>query len=547
MAPDCSNPSAGLRRRSLRGAGALSCALLASILLASCRSEVPPATAVVGVVADFESINELIVPGSAFNDAIVDRLFLQLADERPDYGSGPATFEPRLAESWSFDDDRSSLTFRLRDDVLWSDGMPVTAGDVRFSWQAQTHPGVAWNYAFVKEAITDVEVVDERTVRFHFSEPSSTQLADANEGVILPSHVWGRLPFERWREIPEWFAENQVTSGPFRIERHDPGQQVVLVRNDRYYEEGLPRLDRVVFRRLGNRTALVDQLLAGELHLIRTPDPSDVERLRGNEGIRIVEYPSRQFNFVSWNVGRPYFDDPSVRRALALAVDRQEIVDTLWYGLATVGFSPIVSGVWPHHPDLEPWPYDPERARRLFDEAGWVDRDGDGVRERDGVELRFELSTNPGSELRWNAMQMIQEQLGRVGAAVELRQIDYATLSARNLAHDYDATVVGLLMDTTLDLSYLIHSDAIDNGYNFGQYSNPEIDRLVDEVGEAIDKRDVEPALLRIQEILHQDQPLLFLWEPRGFLAVRNELLDVHPDTLSAFSDMRHWRIAPAD
>ena len=546
MAPERSNFPARHQRRVLPSAAAL--ALSVALTLPGCHSEPPPSTAVVGVVADFESINELIVPGSAFNDAIVDRLFLQLADERPDYGSGPATFEPRLAESWSFDEDRSTLTFRLREGVTWSDGIPVTAEDVRFSWQAQTHPDVAWNYAFVKEAITDVEVVDERTARFHFSEPSSTQLADANEGVILPAHVWGRLAFERWREIPQWFAENQVTSGPFQIESQAPDQQLVLVRNERYYEEGLPRLERVVFRRLGNRSALVDQLLAGELHLIRTPDPSDVERLRGSEGIRIVDYPSRQFNLVSWNVGRPTFDDPSVRRALALAVDRQEIVDTLCYGLATVGFSPIVTGVWPHHPDLQPWPYDPEQARLLLEEAGWADVDGDGVRERDGVELRFELSTNPGSELRWNAMQMIQEQLGRVGVAVELRQIDYATLSARNLAHDYDATVIGLLMDTTLDLSYLIHSEAIEGGYNFGQYSNPEIDRLVDEVTQAIDKRDVEPALLRIQEILHQDQPFLFLWEPRGLLAVRDELVDVHPDTLSAFSNMRQWRIeAPAD
>ncbi len=500
-------------------------------------------TVVIGVHDSFESVNELIAAGSAFNDAIVDRLFLQLVDEIPDYSSGPATFSPRLARSWEFSTDRLELTFELRDDVRWSDGTPVSAEDVRFTWQAQTHPEVAWNYSFVKESIDDVEVLGPGRVRFHFAAASASQLMDANEGVILPAHVWGGLPFEQWRQEPAWFEEHLVTDGPFLLESIRPGEQISLVRNEDYYEPGLPHLDRVVFRRLADQTILVEQLLAGELDMVRMPSPSDIERIEASPHLVTLEYPHRQFDLITWNTSRPPLDDPAVRRALALAVDRETIVETLFQGHATVASSPIVSWAWPHPPDLEPWAFDPDAARELLEERGWTSTDR-STRARDGVPLQIEILTNPGSPLRWNALQMIQAQLGEVGVGVELRQIDYNTLMKRNVSQDFDATLLGLLMDTSLDLGYLLHSDSIGTGYNFGAYSDPEVDALIDQANAALDKRDAEAALVEIQWILHREQPLLFLWEPRGLVAIHRRLLDVRPDSLSEFSNLREWRVA---
>lgn len=518
-------------------------AVLVTALLVGCgqTSSDKTSTAVVGTTEDFETVNELIALGSSFNDTVLDSFFLQLVAEQPNSQKGPATFEPRLATRWEFSDDRSTLDFELRDDVFWSDGTPVTAADVHFSWQAQVSPEVAWSYAYSKEAIADVEIVDDFHVRFHFSAPSATQLEDANEGVVLPSHLWSALPFSEWRQQPHWFFDNRVSAGPFLLDSWSPQQNLVLVRNPSYFEPGLPRLERIVFRHGADLSTLLGWLLAGETDFVPRVAPADATRVSSDPNLRLLSYQTRQFTFLSWNTLRPQFQQPAVRRALAMAIDRETIVETLWHGYARVASSPIVSSFWAHNEDLVPWPHDPGEARSILTEQGWIDRDGDGIRERDGVRFSFELTTNPGDELRWDAMQMIRAQLLEVGIEAKPRRIEYQTLSSLNLSHDYDATVTAFLMDTTLDLGYAFHSDAIDNGYNFGSYRNDEVDRLIEEVNAKIDPLEAGPPLARIQEILHQEQPVLFLWEPDNLVGTSAELQNVAPNMITEYYQLLKW------
>ncbi|REJ79839.1 MAG: hypothetical protein DWQ36_22530 [Acidobacteria bacterium] len=506
------------------------------------RDTTDPATIRVGTIASFETPNDLIARGSQFNHTIVRQLFGQLLREVPEYSAErPIPMEPELASSWSFSEDGLQLVFELRDDVVWSDGTPLTADDVVFSHQAQTSPQIGWMFAAVKEDITSVEALGPHSVRYTFARRSASQLLDANEGVVLPRHAWSVLPFEQWRARPDWFLDNLVTSGPFLLDGWERQQRLVLRRNPGYFEPGLPRSERVLFRFVPDESSLFTQFVAGEVDMIYGIRPGDVPRLRQEPGVELVDYPNRQYTFISWNLERPWFDDPRARRALVHAVDRQAIVDTLWFGYATVSDSPVVSWFWAHNDALEVPRHDPAAARRLLDEAGWRDSDGDGVRERDGVDFRFELTTNPGNETRWDAMQLIQAQLAEVGVRAELRQIEFNTLNAQNLAHDYDATVVAFAMDTSLDLSYAFSSDAIDNGYNFGSYRNAEVDRLLEENASYTDLAQMLPNLLRIQEILNQDQPVLFLWEPRSFVATRNGLTDVEPNLLNEFFNLAEW------
>ncbi len=543
-------PRAANRRCRGSTVAAAAFAVLAALWVAACDATAAgnPNTAVIGTAEDFETVNELIAQGSSFNDTVVDQLFLQLVEEQADSQQAPATFKPRLARAWSFSPDRLQLTFELRDDVRWSDGQPVTAEDVRFSWEAQRSPEVEWGYAFVKDAIIDVEVIDAHTARFHFSRASASQIEDANEGVILPRHEWSRLPFSEWRENPTWFRDHLVTAGPFLLESWTPQQRVVLIRNPNYFEAGLPRLERVIMQYVPEPSGLVGQLLAGNLDFVPRVPPGDAQRVAEHPDLRLYPFPTRQFTFVSWNTLRPQFDDPEVRRALALAIDRQTIVDTLWHGYAVVGWSPIVSSFWAVDRDIEPWPYDPELAKSILDDRGWIDRDGDGVRERDGVPFRFELTTNPGDATRWDAMLMIQAQLRGVGIEAVPRRIEYQTLNALNYAHDYEATVSAFLMDTTLDLGYAFHSRSIDGGFNFGSYRNDEVDRLVDLVANQLDYRASEAPLHRLQEILHQEQPLLFLWEPSHLVAARAELENLQPNMISEHFHLWEWsKSAPAE
>lgn len=502
-------------------------------------------TLVVGAISDIEGVNELVVSSSrSFND-IGYQMFLHLLDEQPDFEEHPPTFEPELATSYEWSDDHLDLTFHLRDDAVWSDGVPVTADDVRFTWEAQRNPDVAWGSSWMKEGIKDVEVVDPHTVIYHFSRVSPSQMLEANEGVVLPQHAWSKVPFSEWRASSDYFRDHLVVDGPFRLERWLPQQEIVLVRNESYFDPELPYLDRVVIRIIPDRSNQVTQLLAGTLHLVEQLPTPDVPRVRASDIARVDSFWHRLYVHVAWNMDDPRFSDRRVRQALALAVDRQQIVDTLWGDLARVADSPIVQTVWAHADDLKPWPYDPERAKELLTEAGWSDHDGDGVIDKDGVPFSFELLTNQGNQERIDAAVMIQDQLRRVGIEARPRVMEFNAMFASLYERKFQAVLSGWGMDTSLSLRYAFHSDSIANDVNFSGYSNPEVDRLIEQMEGLSEIEDAVPILAKLQRIIHRDQPMMFLWESKRVNGVNRRLHDLDSNLLGTLWFLRRAWLEP--
>lgn len=512
--------------------------------------EAPPANKTITIVSsiDMRDVNELTAESTPIHTALhYYALFLPLLEEQPDFADGPPSFEPRLAKSWQFSDDRKTLTFHLRPNVVWSDGMPVTAEDVRFTWEAQTHPDIRWNIAEIKRHITDVEVVDEHTVRFHYDAIYANQLLDAIGGVILPKHAWGELPFAEWRESAEWFRENLVVSGPFTLTSWEPQQRFVLERNPRFFRLDRPRVDRIVFRVVPERTSALALLRSGEAHLIDWARPGDAAELEDHPEIRIETFTIRGFNALIWNTSRPLFKSPKVRRALTMAIDRERIVEALYYGYAKVGFSPFPANLWVQHPDLEPWPYDPETARQLLAEEGWRDTDGDGLLDKaDGESRRtfsFEILTPAGNELRQDILTMVQQQLEAIGVEAKQRVLEFNTQLTREREHDFDASFDAWGLPTNLDLSTFYHTDAAEDRFNFGVYSNPDADRILDEIGNHIDPQEALPLFYELQELLHEEQPVTFLYEPVRIVPMRRSLVHADPNLLSTFFDLEEWEL----
>ena len=552
--PSPTFPPAAIRRHPLLCATVL--AVLLSLVQTACTpsgntgGEAPdtPSTVVVAFPVDIEGVNELVNQSTSIHNALqYFGLFLPLLEVQPDYQDGPATLAPRLAESYEFSGDYLQLTFHLRQDVTWSDGVPVTAEDVVFTWRAQTDPDIAWAFASVKQRITQVESLDDHTVRFHFSEPSANQLNDANLGVILPAHAWGELPFDQWRQNSDWFVEHLVVNGPFDLESWEPLQRFVLKRNPTYFEPGLPKVDRIVFELARDAQAQLAMLRSGEAHLVEYINPPDAALVEADPALRLETFIPRFFYSTTWNVSRPLFAEAEVRRALTMAIDRQSIIETLHFGYGNLAHSPFPSNAWVHNKELEPWPYDPEAAWELLAKNGWRDTDGDGLLDRDGEPFRFELVTNSENPLRRDITVMIQEQLRQVGIEAIPRHMEFNALITPLREHDFDAVVTGLAMDTSFNSSYYFHSDAIDGGYNWSAYRNPEVDRLIDAIAEQSDPEIAKPLFDELQALLHEDQPLTYLYEGLRLVGVREPLQDVNPNAISSFYSMRYWRLDPED
>lgn len=556
-------PAAPCRpRRRRRPSAHLPGVLLIALAAVACTEELPPGDeataaddrpqrggqAVVALSADIQGVNSLIGPTNRPTEAIMRHVFLQLVKENADFESGPPTFRPDLAESWEWSEDPLAITFRLRDDAVWTDGHPVTAEDVRFTWQAQTHPDIAWDTAYYKGSITDVEVIDPHTVRYHLEQRNPAQLMELNEGYILPAHKWGQVPFSEWRASGQWFVDNAVYAGPFRIAKWTPQQEIVLERNESYYDPELPYLDRVVFRVIPESTNRLTQLLSGEVDFVTQISSESAQRVEDDPDLRVVEFWGPSFMYVGWNVAQPPLDDPDVRLALTLGIDRQTVVDNVWGRYGRVAHSPVLQGVWAYNRSLEPHPYDPRRARELLAAAGWSDSDGDGLVDRGGRNLSIELMTNADNRQRADAAVLIQSQLERIGVDVETRLIEFQSLIEQIYGHDFEAFIGAWTMPTGLDYRFAFHSGEIGNGgSNVGSYRNAEVDRLLDEIRGRPDLAAAKPQILRLQELLHRELPYTFLWESKRLVGVSRRLRDVEPNVLYVHDNLPHWWVESAD
>jgi len=545
------------RRRSPAVAAALTAGMAAlAVVAGGCGRQPGPAaaahgaaaprrggTVVTGWTAEPTGVNELIAPPTSAQQELALQLFLRLVREEPDFEHHPPSFSPALARSWEWSSDHKTLTFHLHENARWSDGVPVTADDVRWTWQAETSPEVAWQYAYMKEAIADVEALDAHTVRVRFKRVYAKQLLDLNEGGIMPRHAWAAVPFSRWRQSADWFKHHLVVDGPFTIGSWTPQQEVVLVRNPGYFEPERPYLDRVVMRIVPDQASILAQLDAGELDFTPAISPADAPHITANPRLALLAYWYRTWVAIAWNCSHPPFSDPEVRRALGMALDRQAIAETIWGKFARVSESPILGAVWAYDRSLLPLPHDPEAARRILAAKGFTPG-ADGVLRRGGKPFAFDLSTNTGNQQRVDALVMIQEQLRRIGVQAQPRQLEFNSLLARVDAGDFDASVMGTSMDTSLDLTTPFHSREI-GSTNVTRYANPEVDRLIDHAMSLPDIGLARQDLDRIQEILHRDQPYTYLWESQRLSAIRRRLHGVKPSMLFSFYDLKDWWIEP--
>ncbi|HEX5131265.1 MAG TPA: ABC transporter substrate-binding protein [Candidatus Krumholzibacteria bacterium] len=506
---------------------------------ASDRSASPdPHTLVVGTRAEPRTLNPIAITVAEGHE-IAGLVFLKLLEEQDDYLS----FRPQLAESWSVSDDGLDVTFVLRADARWSDGVPVTAADVRFTWEVETDTTVAWPSASIKARIRDVEVRDARTVVFHFSERNLYQVMDANDGVILPEHVLGSVPRASLRDHA--FGRVPVGNGPYLLARWEPGQYLQLDANPAYFGAA-PQVRRVIFKFVPDAVTLTGQLRAGEIDLLESVPGGDIAAIRASRpDVEVHAVDSRRIGFIAWNLKRPPFDDREVRRALTMGIDRAELIRSVWSGYAAECTSPIVPILWAFDSSLQALPFDPAGARALLAARGFEDHDGDGVLDRDGQPFALELLVNDAQN-RVDVVTIVQAQLRRIGVATTLRVLEFGAYTDRVLDTEFDAAFVDWKMPTKVDLTDLFHSRSQrPKGFNFMSYSNPDVDRLIDAALAATDRAAAGKLWDEAQRMVYADQPCTFIAVPKELTAISARFCNAKPNAISVFANLADWRIAP--
>ncbi len=458
---------------------------------------------------------------------------------------------PYLAERWdtTLAGDDMTLTFHLRDDVHWHDGVPTTARDVKFTFDRIKDPETGYPRSSILAAYDSAVVRDTFSVTFYLRRHPGF-MVPWQAIAPMPEHLLGSVPASELKQNP-FGSESPTGNGPFRFVEHRAGDRWVFEANPDFPEElgGRPYLDRIVYRYIEEPTIRLTEFLAGEVDVYLIVAPAQVEEIEANSTARLVAYANRNYAFINWNGRLPLFQDRLVRRALTLAINRQEIVDAVQRGLGQIAKGPVPPTHWAFNADLEPLPFAPDSASRLLRMAGWVDGDGDGVRERDGARASFELKTNP-NPVREDITLLVQADLAKVGVEVRPRTQEAQSLGAdiTNSERRFDAFVLGWQTEYNLDdHRSLFACSALDGAYQWASYCNPRVDEILEAVSLTEDRAQTIPLWHEYQEIMQRDQPYTFLYYDVRANGVKNRVRDVRMDIRGDLVNAKDWWIAPED
>ncbi len=412
--------------------------------------------------------------------------------------------EGRLARSWERSPDFRSWTIHLRGDVRWHDGVPVTAHDIKFTMDLRSHPDVLLD----PPGAYSVSVLDDSTytITHHGQASDITSSWDYPDfwRVYYPKHLLENLDPQ---EIRSWgFWTQPVGNGPYRYVRHVPGTMMELEANAHDYR-GKPKIERVVLK--FSQEPTLTELLSGNVDVLTYVDPLDLLKLESDPRFRVYSRVlPNSIQMIAWNQRHPAFRDPKVRRALTLAIDRRELRTVLNFPGDVPIFDVIFTPRQFRRRDFpDPLPYDPEEAHRLLDEAGWRDSDGDGVREREGEELRFTAVVLPLFGLE-RASVYVQEQLRRTGVQMELQRLDVSAALQRIRAGEFEAAIGRIITGLT-------HADGhlrFFGGTSPIGFVNPEVIDLLNQAEKTLDPDAMDAIYRGLMAIFQEELPVTFLY-----------------------------------
>lgn len=460
-------------------------------------------------------------------------------------------------ENGGISEDGRTLTFTLRDDIVWSDGTPMTSSDFLFTYEMYTDPGNTVGSTYPYDLIESVEAPDPQTVVVTFTEPFAPWLATLWHG-ILPEHVL-RPEFEASGSLDEaaWNLAPTVSAGPYRFDEWESGSFARFVKNENWWGPE-PQIDEIFIRFVPDDASQVAALQNGEGDLGTFIAYSDVPTLQ-NAGINILTVPSGFYEGWFFIIGdedipgHPAMQDERVRQAIAMSIDREKLSQDLLLGL-TAPVATIWAGTPYESPDIQMWPYDPDAANALLDEAGWVDSNGDGVRDKDGVELVLVHGTTT-REIRQDAQAVAQQQLAEVGIRLELQSYDpnvfFASYAEGGPPFTGDLDIAEWSDGPSFPdpnhyywLCSEIPTDENPNGGNFQRICDEELDALFTLQSTQTNTEEREATFHQISKIMHDKVYWLGMWDDPDVWALSAELGNVKMSGPTPFYNIAEWTLS---
>ena len=551
----------------------------------------PPVDTAGAVTGDWVIQRELADPQRLNPITVQDAIGMELSYylfERLLWAADRTTYEtlPWLAESYpELSEDHLEYTFKLKKNIRFSNNTPLTGDDVIFTFKAIKNPLVddaALRNYFASLKKAELVNGDKYTIKFTMSKPyfrAKNALGDAQilcKQTMDPEGLTDKYTWEETenleiaqknpslKKFADFFNSEEagrnpkylIGSGPYIFDKWETGQFVELRRNPNYWNRdsafGRVYPEKIILRVIQDESAAIVSAKNKEVDVMYLNKPIDYVKTLSNPeqfDLKNADPTEPRFDYIGWNMKSPLFSDKKVRLALTYLVDRKTIIDKIHYGMAVPVESPVYFQDKKHfNPDLPIIPYDPEKAKQLLKEAGWIDSDENGTLDKtiDGRKIDFKftflLNTN---ESRKQAILVVIDALRKVGIQAEIQAIEWSVYLDKTKKHEFDATMgAWILTDYPPDEFQLFHSSQmLGEGSNFTSYKNPEADSIMERYRIEFDESIRIELIKRLQQILYDDRAYTFLWTPKAKYVYGNRFKNVrwYPTPITSYQLTEWW------
>jgi peptide/nickel transport system substrate-binding protein len=458
--------------------------------------------------------------------------------------------EVPTAENGGVSRDGLTVTYHLRKDAKWTDNVPVTSKDVKWSWTAIMNPAndVVSRHGY--DYIKSIDTPDDYTVVVHlkqkFSPFVNTFFAESDQPFpIAPEHVLAKYP--NINEV-QFSSEPTVSDGPFRFAEWARNDHISLVRNDAFFL-GKPLLDRIEIRAIPDEDTTINLLRTHAIDYMFQASQRTYNQIKDIPDIRMAWVNVNGYQDIQLNLSRPFLNDPNVRDAIAYSIDKNELNKTLTYGTQTIATEDIPDWMWAFNPKVRSYPHDPAKARDLLRASGWSPGP-DGIMRKDGEPLVLVMVSNNSNVTRKQMAVQVQQMLKQSGMDAEIKyypgDVLFAPAGMGGILQlgKFDLSIAGWYSGIDPDdSSQFLCQDFPPSGYNYSRYCNKDMEAAQDQALEHYDRPTRQAAYFKIQELLARDNPFVFTWWIRQLEPVSVDFKGFDPNPVVENWDAYQWSI----
>lgn len=453
-----------------------------------------------------------------------------------------------LAEDWNVQNNGESIIFNLRKDVTWHDDEPFTAKDVEFTLDALKNKDVASPYTQYIEKITDYDIIDDYKIEISFSNSQSGNI-EALTFPVLPAHRYNKP-----KDVMTAHKWSPIGTGPYKLNKYQQGKEILLSLNESYWGK-LPYIENIHVKIRSKKEEIVKSFETKDVDLLRAID-REWNRFGEDENLSIYPYITQKYNFIAINHENEIFKNVNIRKAIQLALNRQEMLGELYLNQGELVDVPITPNSWLFDNQLKINSYDLEEAKKLIAESGWDETadNEEGQEEeidknekkdkKDKGELEFDLIVNKNNGLRKHEAKLVKKYIEAIGIDVNIEELSLEDIKKNIGEKEFDAILTGWDLSFVPDLTFAFHSNEIKEGMNFISYNNKDMNKLLVEASKYKEEKERKEIYSELQSKISQELPYINLYFTTSALIVNNRIRGpINPTDYNLFNNIEEWFI----